>query len=132
MELVKHNIKNIRGVNFYKKSDNLSILEEFVESGLDCAEVKNFTQKNAEICASSLANSIKHYGFSGIAAISRKNHVYLIRDDNLTKNVDNNVNNVQMAYDALTTVMKDPYSTIEKFIDATEEAIGYLGSELSD
>lgn len=132
MELVKRNIKNIRGVKFYKKSDNLKTLEEFVESGLECAEVKNFTQKNANICASSLANSIKHYGFSGIAAISRKNHVYLIRDDILTKNVDNNVDNTQMAYDILVSVMNDPTSSFDEFTTATEEAIGYLGSELSD
>ena len=130
MELVKRSIKNIRGVGLYKKSDNLSILEEFVESGLECAEVKNFTQKNAEICASSLANSIKHYGFSGIAAISRKNHVYLIRDAILTKNVDNNVDNVQMAYDILVSVMNDPTSSFDEFTTATEEAIGYLGKEL--
>lgn len=90
MELVKRDIKNIRRVSFFfKKSDNLIALEEFIESGFDCVEVKKFTQKSAKSCASSLRNSIKRYGFSGIAAISRKNHAYLIRKDTTAKNIGN-------------------------------------------
>lgn len=132
MELVKRNIKNIRRVSFFKKSDNLNILEEFIESGFDCVEVKNFTQKSAKICASSLANSIKHYRFSGIAAISRKNHAYLIRKDTTAENTDNGVDNIQMAYLILVDVMKDSTSNFDDFASAVESAIGYLGSELDD
>lgn len=41
MKLVKSDIRKIKKVN-YSRTNNLEILEEFVESDMDCAEVKRF------------------------------------------------------------------------------------------
>lgn len=65
----------------YKVSNNYKILNEFVESGLDCARVDGFTSKTAGNCAAALKKSIKRYKFGGISAISRKGCVYLIREN---------------------------------------------------
>lgn len=132
MELIRRELKSVINGGTYKRSDNLRILEEFADSGLECAEVKNFSQKNAEVCASSLANSIKHYGFSGIAAISRKDHVYLIRAIGSPKK-NNRVDNVKKAYGVLVRAMdNEDNATIEDFTEAIEKAISYLNQELAD
>ena len=79
MKLVPYERKKI-GYLGYKLSDNYRILEEFADSGLDCAKVEGWTAKTAGYCASSLNNSIKRYKFAGMVAISRKGEVYLIRE----------------------------------------------------
>lgn len=69
-----------------KKSDNYKLLVEFTENGIDCAEVVDFTQKNAKSCATSLVNSIKRFRIHGVKCIQRKEKVYLIKiDDKLTE-----------------------------------------------
>lgn len=78
MKLVEYNINKV-DVKGYKKSNNLKILEEFIDSGLECAKVDGFTQDNASHAAYSLNNSIKRYRFGGIRAISRNKEVFLIR-----------------------------------------------------
>lgn len=79
MKLVEYDINKIEGVKLYKKSENLKILEEFIESGMDCAKIEGFNQKSAMGCAASLNSSIKRYNIGGIRAISRKEKCYLIK-----------------------------------------------------
>lgn len=81
MKLIPYDAEKIRP-EMYKKSKNLLILEEFQNSGLECARVEGFTQANAGYCASSLNLSIKHYKIYNIRAISRKGKVYLIKESN--------------------------------------------------
>ena len=78
MRLVKSDIRKIKKVN-YSRTNNFEILEEFVESDMDCAEVKDFTQISAWSCASSLNASIKRFNIGGIKAISREGKCYLIK-----------------------------------------------------
>ena len=81
MKLVSCNIDEIKGMGFYKKSQNYRILSEFINGGLDCTEVVEYTNRTAGQCATSLNNSIKRYHMGNIRAISRKGKVYLIREE---------------------------------------------------
>lgn len=78
MRLVKSDIRKIKKVN-YSKTCNLKILEEFVESDMDCAEIKDFTHKSAIGCAAALNVSMKRFNIGGIKAISRDGKCYLIK-----------------------------------------------------
>lgn len=80
MKLVPYEVENIPGHSMYTKTKNLKLLEEFVNSGLDCAEVKDYTQKNATVCATSLAASIKNFRMTGVRVIQRKDRVFLIKN----------------------------------------------------
>lgn len=80
MKLIPYDKAKIEGIMYYKKTDNLKILEEFASSGLDCAKVDEFSNKSAFSCANSLNHSIKRYKFAGIHAISRRGNVYLIKE----------------------------------------------------
>lgn len=63
----------------YRFTSNLKILEDFANSGLECAKVEGFPQKNAGQSAASLNQSIKRYKMFTIRAISRKGEVFLIK-----------------------------------------------------
>lgn len=78
MKLVKCDINKVGGM-LYKKSCNLKILEEFVESGMECAKVEGWNHSNASVCVTSLNLSIKRYKIGGIHAITRKGEVYLVK-----------------------------------------------------
>lgn len=80
MRLIPYDLKKIEP-RMYKRSENLMILEEFQNSGLECAKVERFTQACARYCATSLNNSIKRYKISNTRAIIRKGKVYLIKED---------------------------------------------------
>lgn len=84
MKLTKCNINEINNT-YYKKSENLTLLEEFLDSNMDCAEVEGFTQKTATSCANSFNTSIKNYRLHGIRAISRKGKVYLVKTEAFDK-----------------------------------------------
>ena len=79
MKLVPYNGKDLN-VNGYKKTKNLCVLEEFRDSDLDCAEVKEYTHCSADCCAASLNNSIKVFRLNRLRAIVRKGKVYLIKE----------------------------------------------------
>lgn len=65
-------------INGYKRSANNILLEDFLNSGLTCAEVVDFTTKTAYYCAQSLRNSIKRYKMPGVIAITRGGKPYLV------------------------------------------------------
>lgn len=79
MKLVKYDINKMDNADGYRKSDNDKILEEFVESGMDCAKVEGFLHTTSMSCASSLNNSIKRYHIGGVRAVSRKGECFLIK-----------------------------------------------------
>lgn len=80
MKLVACDIRKLGGVkSFYKKSANLILLEEFVNSNMNCARVDDFPQCDAKSCSSSLNASIRRYKMNGIEAHCVRNHVYLIK-----------------------------------------------------
>lgn len=71
--------EDIGKLRVYSSSENRRILEQFAESGLECAKVTDFTQKDAYVCAASLRNSIKTYRMFSYTAIVSRGEVYLIR-----------------------------------------------------
>ena len=79
MKLVPYNRKDLN-VSGYSKTKNLRVLEEFRDSDLDCAEVKEYTQCSPDCCATSLNNSIKVFRLNRLRAIVRKGKVYLIKE----------------------------------------------------
>lgn len=62
------------------KTDNRSVLEEFIESGFECAKVEGWKHKNASVCVSSLTGSIHTYKMCGIKAVTKRGDVYLIKE----------------------------------------------------
>lgn len=80
MKLVKVNRNEVlKERSLYKKSNNLLLLEQFIESGMGCAKVEGYTHNSPTSCAAALSRSIKNYNLHGIMCIQRKNNVYLIR-----------------------------------------------------
>lgn len=77
MRLIPYDEKKIH----YVKTSNLRILEEFLNSGLTCAKLEGFPQKNAETCACSLRASIRHFKMNGIKVIKRGDAVILLRNE---------------------------------------------------
>lgn len=81
MKLIPYERKKLGATLGYKCSENLRILEEFANSGLDCAKVEGWTAKTAGYSAAALKKSIARYKFAGMTAISRKGVVYLIKEN---------------------------------------------------
>lgn len=78
MRLTKWNIKDIDNLS-YRRTKNQEILEEFINSGMECAKVEGFTQPEAHHCAGSLNSTIKNSKMHGVKAISRKGEVFLLK-----------------------------------------------------
>jgi hypothetical protein len=78
MKLVPSDVKNL---GFYKKSSNYELLKEFMDSGLKCAELEDFPHSSAAACMSSLRGSIKRYRLFNVRVLTRKGHVFLVRDE---------------------------------------------------
>lgn len=71
-------VKNVR-------SDNFTLLMNFAESGLDCAQVRDYPHSSATACATALRAAIRKYRIFTIAVAVRKDNVYLIRRPNEQK-----------------------------------------------
>ncbi len=79
MKLVPYDVDKIEGYAFYAKSNNYKILQEFIDSGLDCVEVTEYNHTNHTSCQSSLWKSIRTYRMNSIRCFSRKGKVFLIK-----------------------------------------------------
>lgn len=70
----------VRRLRVFKVCRNQQLLEDFIDSDLDCAEVKDFTHINAKSCQSSLTASARRFGVNkSVKVILRDNRVFLIR-----------------------------------------------------
>lgn len=78
MKLVKADRNDLRNKG-YVETNNYELLNEFIRSGLDCAEVQDYTQSTAVSCVNSLNTSIKRFHISGIRVARQKEKVYLIK-----------------------------------------------------
>ena len=78
MKLVPVDEKLLGG---YRTTSNKQLIDDFIESGMKCAEVEGFTQQDAKSCASSLYQTIKRYRVFNVKAIMRKDRVFLIREE---------------------------------------------------
>lgn len=80
MTLIPYNKNDIEHFGSFKKTKMQIILEEFVDSNMDCAEVRDFTHKTAGSCANSLNASAKRFKLLSVQAISRNGRVFLIKN----------------------------------------------------
>ena len=64
----------------YKRTSNVRLLNEFVNSGLACATVEDFDQANANSCAASLKMTALRERLYSVKVIVRKDKVYLINE----------------------------------------------------
>lgn len=78
MKLVKRNLVEV-DLKSFSATVNQEILDEFMDSDMECAEVMGYTQKTAYSCVASLTSSIKRFKYHGVKAISRGDKVYLIK-----------------------------------------------------
>lgn len=80
MKIVPYERTKLNRCPGYAATKNLEILEEFIESKLDCAEVKDFPHKTANCCQTSFKNSIKRFSMTGrVNVIVRNGRVFLIK-----------------------------------------------------
>lgn len=76
MRLTKANLNEL---NYYTRTKNQEIIDEFIRSGLDCAKLEGWTNNSASCCAASINQTIKKMRYHGVKAISRRGQVYLIK-----------------------------------------------------
>lgn len=66
----------------FRPTKLFEILNEFVDSGMQCAKVIDHNYESTSSGAGSFNASAKRFGLSGkVKAISRKGEIYLIRKD---------------------------------------------------
>lgn len=82
MTLVPYDVKKLR---IGGRADNYSLIEEFINSNMDCAKIEGYSQKSASVCTASLNATIKRYRRHTIKAITRNGEVYLVRKKILEK-----------------------------------------------
>lgn len=63
----------------YKSTKNMELIDQFIDSGWDCAKVCDWTNRDAACCATSINVSIKRARRIGIKAITQKGQVFLIK-----------------------------------------------------
>lgn len=80
MKLVAYDREDINNIGGYKPTANMKLINEFVESDLDCVKVEEWTHKNAWTAAWSLNETIKRMKKNGIKAISRNGEVFIIKE----------------------------------------------------
>lgn len=65
-------------VGYSTRTDVFETLNAFQESGLKCAQVTEYTHKNAASCACALRQGIKRFNRYHIKVMVRKDRVYLV------------------------------------------------------
>lgn len=80
MKLVPYNKNDIDRKHLYRQGRNMRMLEEFMESGLDCVKIEDYPHKNATICQQNLTVSITRMGLrKSVKVVKRKDEVFLLR-----------------------------------------------------
>ena len=79
MNIVSYNLKDLMKEFERDRSDNYSILKEFVNSSDDCVKIEGWTHKNASSCAASMGASIRRFYRGQIKVILRRGDVYLVK-----------------------------------------------------
>lgn len=63
----------------YRNMGNLQLLDEFTNSGIECARIINHHWKDAKSGASCLRNSIRIYRYGGVKVVTRNGEIYLVK-----------------------------------------------------
>lgn len=67
--------------NFYKRTKNQKIIEDFIASGAEAAILKDWEYASAKTGTNSINETIKHFKIGGVHAYARKGQIYLVRTD---------------------------------------------------
>lgn len=82
MKMVPYDYRKIGGYCGYRRTKWQKIVDDFLSSGDACVEIVDYTNKDARSCAGALNQYIKRSRmYNTVYAISRKSHVYLVRND---------------------------------------------------
>ena len=65
----------------YNRTKILELIENFKDSGLECAKLMDWHYVSAKSGANTITQSIKHYKIAGVHAYNRKGEIYLVRTD---------------------------------------------------
>lgn len=76
MKLVPYDKNNIEG---YKPTSNYELLNEFVNSGFECAKIENWNHKSVYSAQSSFQSSIKRFHMNNVKVIVRGDNLYLVK-----------------------------------------------------
>lgn len=81
MKLVPYEKNNIQNVHVvYRAGRNMRMLQEFIDSGLDCVKIEDYPHKSAMICQQNLTVSVTRLGMrKSVKVLRRKDEVFLIR-----------------------------------------------------
>lgn len=85
MNLTPYELKQLDNLMGYKAGANQKIIEEFVDSGYDCAKVEGWTASKSYSAAASLNKTIETMHKGGIKAISRCGEVFLVKTSAMNK-----------------------------------------------
>lgn len=89
MKLVPVNLADISKKLVYTRSRNQTIIEEFIASGLEAAEVTEYPQAQSASCSNAMTYAIKSLKVPHIRACVIDKRVYLIRTDKLETTKEN-------------------------------------------
>lgn len=79
MTFVKYDKRDVKK-HYYRFGKNQRFINEFMESGFECIEVKDFEHRDAYSCANALRRSVERMNIRSIKVISRNNRVFMIRE----------------------------------------------------
>lgn len=79
MKITPYDINKLGTMKGYAKSDNLRLLEEFVNSDLDCVKIEDYPHKRAAGCYTSFYSAIKRYNMTGVKVCTRGEDVFLVK-----------------------------------------------------
>lgn len=60
----------------------MKTIDDFLQSGFECAEVKDYGHKSSRICGHSLLNATKRLCTNTVKVIVRGKRVFLVRKEN--------------------------------------------------
>lgn len=64
----------------FASTENLNLLNEFRDSGQECAEIKGFTHKTPRVCYQSFQQTIKRFSMTSLVKCVMKNdRVFLVK-----------------------------------------------------
>lgn len=69
------------GVAPNKKTYILNILDEFLESGMDCVKIEGWTHASVNSCVNTIHKAIKRYNKGNVRVITRSGEVFLIKTE---------------------------------------------------
>lgn len=80
MKMIACDKTDITNDHSYKRSKWLKLIDDFLESDMDCVRIEDYTNKDKDSCYAALYNAIKRYRKSGIRLVMRNGEVYLIKE----------------------------------------------------